>query len=274
MSYNRWNPRYYDLELYHHGVKGMHWGVRKQSYSSDRRLRSWEKRYNREQRKLIRLQDRADMNLQKKQADLYSQRSAKATKVAIRAGITAATSLVGNVVTNGVNDYLRNKALAKLNALNEDYDKLMDYAYDKFSELCKNDRQAYTPDGKWTGKGYSKEFDKAVDALQDEVHQRSDAISRDMKGITTKYNATARVLKIIAGATGLTTQAAVGVAGVSAGYAIYNKIQAKHARDRLTTEGHKKAKADVAEQQKKLESLLKEREDLLKQIKQEKRLSS
>lgn len=27
--YNKWNPRYYDLELYHHGIKGMHWGVRR-----------------------------------------------------------------------------------------------------------------------------------------------------------------------------------------------------------------------------------------------------
>ena len=27
--YNKWNPRYYDLELYHHGVKGMRWGIRR-----------------------------------------------------------------------------------------------------------------------------------------------------------------------------------------------------------------------------------------------------
>lgn len=31
MSYNRWTPPEYSSELYHHGVKGMRWGVRKRS---------------------------------------------------------------------------------------------------------------------------------------------------------------------------------------------------------------------------------------------------
>lgn len=269
MSYNRWMPP--RDELYHHGVKGMRWGVRKQAYSSDKRLRKWEKQYAREERRLVKLKSYADRDTQRKNIDVYNQRSAKATKVAVKASIAAAGTLAGNLTVKGVNSFLQSKALTKLRALNEEYDQLMDYAYDTFYKLCLNDRQAYTPDGKWTGKGYSKAFDKAVDALQEEVYAKSDRISTDMHSITTKYNATAKVLKMVAGATGLTLYAAAGVAGASAGYAVYNKIQAKHAKERLTSEGHKKAVQDVKDQARKLEEMQKQKEELLRLIEQETR---
>ena len=196
MAYNRWIN--YSDELYHHGVKGMRWGVRKQTYSSDKRLRRWEKQYAKEQRKLVRLQGYADKDFQRKQADLYSQRSAKAKNIAVKAGITAASSLAGHVITKGVNAFIREKALTKLASLNKEFDDLMDYAYDKFEKLCKNDPQAYGPDGKWTGKGYSKEFDKAVDALKQYFDKASDKNYSDVMQKAQKDNSFEKIFTVCA----------------------------------------------------------------------------
>ena len=79
MSYNRWISSSYDLELYHHGIKGQKWGVRR--YQD-----KWGHLTNAGRRRINRLNDKGDVAYAKGNAK-------KAGKLYAKAGLVGGESV-------------------------------------------------------------------------------------------------------------------------------------------------------------------------------------
>lgn len=254
MEFTSWDA---GLHLAHHGIKGQKWGVRRyqnpdgtltaagrQHYGmSDGGSRKASRQFNRQMRKLNRLQKRTDVELQKQNIEKYDRRAQKAMKIGNTAvGIAAAAgggayglnrlakAFDDKIVQSNKDERRRdhdlfeqyhdttrnNYELAKSGAISEKFqDHLDNAAYHKY----KTDRQNMS----------RYEYNSRVDNAN--KRDRAEVV-RDVA----KY----------------TSYAAAGTAAASYGVAAYNKIQSHLAKKRITDAGHQKAVAKYEQQYSKM----------------------
>lgn len=251
-SFTDWESGVY---LQHHGIRGMKWGQRRwqnedgsltaagrQHYGvSEGGNRKMERLYKRQMKRLKKLQSRADIDTQRANMQKYNKRAKVATGVAIGAAGVAGGARVRNILEKRrVTDLIAGK--------NAEWDSTFSKMDKDYRKLLKADTQAYDSAGKWTGKGYKQSTWDAVDKMKDSSMGKLDAIDRDIASTKSAFNRAASIRKAV-------TYGAAGVAAVSAGLAVYNKVQASMAKRRMTEAGHSKAVQKVKRQMEKMEKM-------------------
>lgn len=228
--------------LAHHGIKGQRWGIRRFQEEDGTLTAEGRKRYGvdeggnkklgrlykHELKRLKKLKDNTDIDLQKANIAKYNKRAKTAAKVAL-AGVSVATG------TKGLNNILKENAKLKNDLLNRDWD-------DKFRELQDNVSQAWKADKSYNPQtGYSQKTWDFIDSLRGEFDKEGAAIDNKIHENTANFNKGANIRKaIIKGAT--------VVAGVGAATAAYNVFKSQVAKRRISDIGHEKAVKKYQEQ--------------------------
>lgn len=228
--------------LMHHGIKGQKWGKRRwqnedgsltpagrehYGYGSSQKYRNSDgslteagkKRYDRQVKKLGKLKNRTDVDLQKEKAQQYEKRASIAGKVAVASGLAAG-------------------GLAGVNPLNAAIVKRHDNNGQVYRDLQKSLNPAYT---KLAGaKSYDewKSVREGIDHTRDLIRKAGDKIDRENGFL---FNASEALDKVSVIAKPAVTAAVGATAAVSAGVYAYNKIQGHLANKRVTDIGHEKA---------------------------------
>ena len=251
-SFTDWESGLY---LAHHGTRGMKWGHRRyqnpdgsltaagrQHYGvGEGGNKRMERLYNRQAKKLAKLQSRADIATQRANVQKYNKRAKVAAGIGLgAAGVAAGVRLRNVLEKQRVTDFVKGK--------NAEWDQGLSGMDKGVRALWKADKQAYDAAGKWTGKGYSKETWDKVDKLTASGTSKLDSIDREIDTAKSNFNRMAGIRKAI-------TYGAAGVAAVSAGVAVYNKVQAHMAKTRMTEAGHSKAVARVKAQTEKMQKM-------------------
>lgn len=228
--------------LAHHGIKGQKWGIRRFQEEDGTLTAEGRKRYGvdeggnkkldrlykRELKRLKKLKDNTDIDLQKANIAKYNKRAKTAAKVALASASVAAG-------TKGVNDILRENTKLKNDLLNRDWD-------DKFRQLQDNVSQAWKADKSYNPKtGYSKETWDFIDYLKGDFDKEGAAIDSKIHENTANFNKGARIRKAV-------ITGAAAVAGVSAATAAYNVFKSQVAKRRISDIGHEKAVKKYQEQ--------------------------
>lgn len=235
----------WDSELYHHGIKGQKWGIRRyqnedgsltsvgrKHYGYGENLtKAGKKQYIKEYRKLQKLNDRANIDLQRQKAQNYDKRAKVGSKVASIAGGIATAGVGLSTALKLINN--RDKALtrSRLEALDAEGSRLFQEGYD--ATIGKYATHNGWSNDKAVAEAYDKAAQKYIDLL--------DANEREYNGVRSQFNERANSRKSIAEGSSTVSKIAAGVATVSLGYAAYNKVQAKLSRYRMTEAGHSKA---------------------------------
>jgi len=226
--------------LKHHGIKGQKLGVqngppyplgsktaakvRKKYYDENGSLnKRGVRKLERETKKLHKLQDKANVDLQRERAEKYGQRAKNARDLAIK---TAAASYAldkgGSIASKNINKMLSDKFSADSNKIYKNSDRL---------RLARENAHS----------AYRDDYDRAISNDQRLIDKAYD-----------KYNTKVTALNTV---DKLRKGAAIGIAGVSmvsSGVAVYNKVQQKMAEKRVSEVGHAKAEARVQEQMDKM----------------------
>lgn len=204
----------YSEELYHYGVKGMKWGVRRAlEKTGAKRDKALAKQYIKAQKKLNKLNDRTNMSKQLQKADRLDK-IAKGYRVGGRVGL--GLSLGGT----GVKHVLDNPIKNKINSIHATEDA----ALKEYSNVLKSPNYAYKGmPAQYVAEGQIKEATKINDAIRNDRLNRLEAAS----------NAANHIRTIGAGM-------ALGGYG---GFA-FNKIRANKARKLTSTSGHRDAIAE------------------------------
>lgn len=227
-------------ELIHYGVKGQAWGIRRFQNSdgsltelgiaryrtSDGGLtKKGKKLYSKETKKLNKLRDRADIDLQRKNVEKYDARAGKAAKVAA-VGIG---SMIGGAASLGLGNVLQQKAYGKFN-------KTLRDAYQQYTapSMRVSALRVYPNDG--ARKSYSNAVNKTNENL------------RKFKSGKSRADTFAWAAQVVGAAV---TAGALGVAG-------YNKVQSIYAKNRTTAAGHEKAVAKYETQVNKMMEMFKD----------------
>lgn len=247
----------YGGSLSHHGIKGQKWGIRRFQEEDGTLTTEGRKRYGvdeggnkkldrlykRELKRLKRLKDNTDIDLQKANIEKYDRRAQKAMKVGKVATEVAAIGLGGAVGLKGVNTLLKNKAKIKLDAYNKDFDDTLNKAYDDFHSILQKYEHTYTPQS-----GYAEEAWDQVYKMRDEADSKMNRILDEKYAFKDKFNKGANIRKGIA-----TAARAVGIAGAATaagayGTAAYSKFKSRVASQLITDIGHKRAVKKYQEQ--------------------------
>ena len=221
--------------LAHHGIKGQKWGVRRyqnedgtltaegrQRYGIDEGgNKKLGRLYKHEVRKLKRLKNRTDIDLQK-------ARAAKYDKLA-KAGVKAAVAGVGTAAAvSGLNNILKDNYKLKNELLERDWN-------DAFSKLDRDVRSAWRNDKSFNTKtGYSDSTWNYIDMITEDFNKKSDEIEGAQRANTNKFNKGANIRKAIATGAGVVSAAGLATAA-------FGKVMSNIAKQRVTDIGHEKA---------------------------------
>lgn len=232
----------YGNSLEHHGIKGQRWGVRRfqeedGTLTAEGRKRygvdeggnkKFDRLYKREMKRLKKLKDNTDIELQREKASKYDKRAKIGAKVAL-AGASVAAG------TKGLNSILKENAKLKNDLLESQWDR-------KFENLQEDVWNAFRNDKDYNPKtGHSQKTWDYIDMLRGEFDKEGGAIENQMAQNTSNFNKRSNIRKAIA-----TGAAVVGAAGAAT--AAYSKIMSHVAKKRITDIGHKKAVKKYQEQ--------------------------
>lgn len=254
-----------DEYLAHHGTKGQKWGVRRYQ-NPDGSLtaegckhygvaeggsRSMSRRFNKEMKKLNKLRDRSDVDLQKEKAAQYDKRAKTGLKIA---GAGAAIAGAGAAAEYGGKS-LRSQLVS--NALRVSKDSEWNAKQINSQQYTDDwifwDNQRRQLDGTELGN-----WNRIYDTKQNQAYDR---YKRNDEALTTKGYTERAEIKDKAS---LASQIHNGVMAVGAatavvggGIAAYNKIQSTLAKRRITDIGHEKAVAKYKAQVEKMTEMFK-----------------
>ena len=246
--------------LSHHGIKGQKWGVRRFQNSDgtltaegrkhygagDSGSKRMARQFNRQMRKLNRLQRYADTNQQRANIEKYDSRAKKAIKVGNTAAGIAAGTLAGS---------------RGLGALSKKFDDGISSAWFHANEARKAERASYMDnqdflDDLRKNGGISESYynRKSGDAMEQHLRNMR-AIDNDEtnRRVTSAQNR--NIADFARNVTRGIGYAAAGTAAVSYGVAAYSKIQSRMAKTRLSEVGHAKAVANARAQVQKMEKM-------------------
>ena len=228
MRFDDWN----NDELYHHGIKDQKWGIRrfqnedgsltpagqKRYYNDDGKLSKYG-RYalKKEYRKLQRLKDRTDVNLQAQKAQKYDKRASISKKVGLVSAGIAGAGLGGSEL---LRRYSNKLFKTQSNAL-------IDLDKKRYADIDANWRSLLKTNG------HDDAYNYAMDAI-DKADRQFNSEYASIKNAAAKR-------KAIGDAANIVGKVAAGVAVASAGYYAYNKIQSHLSKQRMTDIGHSKA---------------------------------
>ena len=235
--------------LVHHGIKGQKWGVRR-FQNSDGTLTSAGKahygqieggsrklgsQYNKQLRKLNRLQKRSDINQQLSNIQKYDKRARKALNVGNAAAAVAGATGLGSIGLNKLSKMFDDRIVNS--KTHSEIDRLRDVEAQYWKQ--------HESDARKFGSGDISK--REYKARTDVIDSNRDIQRRKIKDEEYKSrvsNANKRDATDIArDVARYTSYAAAGAAAVSYGVAAYSKIQSRIAKKRITSSGHKKAVA-------------------------------
>lgn len=229
-------------ELYHHGIKGQKWGIRRYQnedgslttagrshYGYGNNLtKAGRKAYIKEYKKLGKLQDRANISLQKKNAEKYNRRASMAGRLGLGLAGAAASSLAGGKLSANLIGKAGQKDL-------KGWDDIVKRTNDAW-------RDVYNP-ARWFSSDESRNAvgRRAAERYYNAKQNRENAeywLKERQKSATTAGNTSAKIIGAAAGA--------------ALGYAAYSKIRAKIAENRMSDIGHAKAVEKLKAQKEKM----------------------
>lgn len=214
---------YYAVErsseyLAHYGVKGMRWGVRKAIASGN--TKRLDRQYKKAQKKLQKLNKRADVNIQKAIAEKYDKASS-GSRIVGRVGLGLATAGMGSgaLIRRVVNPGIRKKLHAQKEANLNEYNLRLKNHFNTDYKDVKNAHEAMRADRGKIEVRLANENNIAEQNAHD------------------KYVKSAKAERIA----DYTRNIGIGMAIGGYGHSAYSKIRANKARNRASVEGHKKA---------------------------------
>lgn len=252
--------------LAHYGISGMKWYRRRYqnedgSYTPAGRMRygigqeqdkKQARQYIHDMRKLKKLHDRTDKELQAQNIEKYDRRAKKAMKVGNIASGVAAVTLGGASGLKYYNKIRKAATAEKAKGLLDQADQARRDSEKAVRALWSKDSQAYDQFGKWTGKGYSDATKKKVDQLVDDYMKKDDQLMSERRNIISDFNKKAKVRQTVSKVAQITGIVAAATAAGAYGTAAYSKIQSQLAKKRLTDIGHDKAVQKYKEQYQKM----------------------
>jgi hypothetical protein len=255
-----------DDYLAHHGIKGQKWGERRfqnpdGSLTPEGRKHygvaeggssGMSRKFNRAIKKLNKLRDRTDVNIQRQKAAQYDKRAKTGLKVA---GVGAAIAGAGAAAEYGgknLREQLVSKALNK--SRNSEWNA-KEIAGNKYAdEWIYWDNQRKSLNGKEIG-DWNKIYDHRQNTAWEGYQKNKEAISSagvaERNSIKNKANLASQIHKGV-------MAAGAAVAVVGGGMAAYNKIQSGLAKRRMTDVGHDKAVAKYNAQVNKMMEMFKD----------------
>lgn len=228
----------WDAELYHHGIKGQKWGVRrfqnadgtltaagKQRYFNDDGTlnRRGRKEYSRQYKTAAKLIERANLSKQAENYQKYQKRAKTSAKVAAGLGIGAASAV-------GLGQFAGAKALAKGLKRSEDWRGAARF----FREEAGHQTNLYR---------HPELYDSTSANVRSLMGSANNA---DIKAALWKQTAASDQKRHVS--TGAKVALGLGAgAAVAVGVTAYNRHKASAARTLLSDAGHAKAVAEARE---------------------------